>query len=107
MLRASQAGVVLELEQVQLFPYVTELLSQLQSSLQQANELALQDYELRGPLIFSDPHVRALADPQTSGGLLAAVPSAHVKACLSKLVDLGFAATDIGQVTEPGAWIIK
>jgi selenide,water dikinase len=107
MLRASQCGVILELQKIPLFPNVVELLGQLQSSLQQANEIALQDYQLQGPLIFSDPNVRALADPQTSGGLLAAVPAGHVEACLKKLVELGFAAADIGRLTEPGAWIIK
>ena len=31
---------------------------------------------------IDDPHLRLLADPQTCGGLLAAVPAAQAAACL-------------------------
>ena len=107
MLRACGHGVELEADAVPLFPGVAELFLNVQSSLQQANELALQDYELRGALSFAQPQVRALADPQTSGGLLAAVPADRAEACLQGLVDLGFIASDIGQIASDGRWLIK
>jgi selenide,water dikinase len=39
-----------------------------------------------------DPLVRLLCDPQTCGGLLAAVPAASAEACLQALQDAGFAS---------------
>ena len=81
--------------------------AQAQSSIQQANELALQDFELHGPLLPDDPAVRVLADPQTSGGLLAGIPEANVAACLQQLRQLGFAAADIGVVTAAGGWRLQ
>ena len=39
-----------------------------------------------------DPQVRLLCDPQTCGGLLAAVPAATAEACLQALQDAGFAS---------------
>ncbi len=41
-----------------------------------------------------------LLDPQTSGGLLAAVPADEASAALSALVSAGYAAAVIGEVTE-------
>ena len=60
-----------------------------------------------------DPHVgwdesvpdtlrTLLLDPQTSGGLLAAVPADEASAVSSALVSAGYAAAVIGEVTERG-----
>ena len=44
-----------------------------------------------------------LADPQTSGGLLAAVPPRHAADAVAALVDAGYAAAAIGECVEPVA----
>jgi selenide,water dikinase len=46
------------------------------------------------------PRAALLFDPQTAGGLLAAVPSAQAAALLAALADLGETAALIGHVTE-------
>ncbi len=107
MLRACGLGVVLDLSSIPLHAGVVELLGTVQSSLQQANELALQDFELQGVLSFADARIRALADPQTSGGLLAAVPIESAQQCVRNLCELGFAAADIGEIAEQGRWLIR
>lgn len=107
VLRASAAGVTLRLRDIPLFTGVTDLFDNTQSSLQQANELALQDFELRSGIQPDDPRLRALADPQTSGGLLAAVPAAQASNCLQNLAAAGYAAADIGEVQVPGHWVIE
>jgi len=106
MLRASGVGVVVDLGCVPLLSGVERLLGQLQSSLQQANELALADYQLRGALLPDDVRLRALADPQTAGGLLAAVPAEHAASCLQRLQAAGFEAAEIGRIVDTG-WVIQ
>jgi selenide,water dikinase len=107
ILRASAVGVRLTLADIPLFPGVTDLMRRLQSSLQQANELALQDYELRGAIMPDEPRLRALADPQTSGGLLGSVPAEQSDACLAALRDAGYPAAVIGEVLPSGSWVIE
>ena len=107
MLRASAVGVCLMLAEIPLFPGVVELLARLQSSLQQANELAFSDYELRKGILPHEPRLRALADPQTSGGLLAAVPAEHAQTCLAALRAAGYAAADIGEIQACEQWVIQ
>ena len=106
MLRACKLGVSLDLNAIPLLPGIDQLFSLTQSSLQRDNERALQDYEMRGNLTLLDSAVRALADPQTSGGLLAGVPEEHVFDCLERLRALGYTAADIGIVTDTGAAVI-
>ena len=49
---------------------------------------------------LANPRVRLLCDPQTCGGLLAAVPAATAEACLQALQDAGFAsARAVGRLT--------
>ena len=107
MLLASGKSVELHVAQVPVFEGVFSLYAQAQSSIQQANELALQDYELQGPLLLNNPSVRVLADPQTSGGLLAGIPAEKGADCLNQLRKLGFAAADIGVVTASGSWRVQ
>ena len=59
------------------------------SSLQVENEEAFAAFGLEATAI-DDPHLRLLADPQTCGGLLAAVPAAQAAACLEALQAGGF-----------------
>lgn len=107
MLRASEVGVCLQLSQVPVLAGATALFGQMHSSLQEANELALQDYHLQGGIRPDDARVRLLADPQTSGGLLAAVDASQASVCLSALSAAGYTASDVGEVTLEKTWLIE
>ncbi|XOV81879.1 MAG: selenide, water dikinase SelD [bacterium] len=107
ILRASEVGVVLELDAVPALTGAVELIGQLHSSLQSANELALADYQLSAGRQGAAPEIKLLADPQTSGGLLACVPQAQAADCLQKLVGQGYPAACIGHIVESGAWTIR
>ncbi|SFM82351.1 selenide, water dikinase [Thioclava dalianensis] len=52
------------------------------------------------------PRMELLYDPQTSGGLLAAVPAADVAALLEALHAAGYAAAEIGEIT-PGPAMLR
>ncbi|MEM9623372.1 MAG: selenide, water dikinase SelD, partial [Pseudomonadota bacterium] len=106
MLRGAGVGVDLDLAAVPMYPGAIDLLANSPSSLQQANELALQDYVLAGGLRPDNARLRLLADPQTSGGLLAAVPAAQLAACLQALQSVCVAATAIGEITAAD-WQIR
>ncbi len=86
----SLVGVELWADQV---PRLTGALAALDagvaSSLQANNEQALEDFELRGAAPNA-PTVRLLADPQTSGGLLAAVPAHSARECVAALRQAGY-----------------
>ncbi len=102
MLRASGVGVSLELSAVPCYSGAVHALTVAPSSLQQANELALQDYTLQGSLRPDDARLRLLADPQTSGGLLAAIAADQMQNCLTRLREGGYQAAVIGEVTADG-----
>ena len=107
MLRASACGALVRLNDVPMLADVDALIGVLQSSLQNSNELALNDFELRGPLTSSDARLRLLADPQTSGGLLASVPGDAVDEALQRLSRLGYGAADIGEIRDTQTWVIE
>jgi selenide,water dikinase len=69
------------------------------AQLTEANAAPLSMIEGKG-VDLSDPRVRLLCDPQTCGGLLAAVPAPQAEACLQVLQDAGFAsARAVGHLT--------
>ena len=69
---------------------------------------SLQDQNVRLRRAIKDPgalrehkHFPLLFDPQTSGGLLAAIPADNAEACLSELVELGYpVSVIIGTVAD-------
>lgn len=101
MLRPQGLGVDLRVADIPFYRGI-RMFSAVQSSLQSANELNLLDYELKSGLRLDDVRVKALMDPQTSGGLLAAIEPAQVQACLTQLAALGYQAAEIGEITAAG-----
>ena len=102
MMRGSDTGVTVNVDQVPHYGDAGRLIERYPSSLQESNELSFNDYELKGPLTFADPRVRLLADPQTSGGLLASVAPQHCEDALSALEKVGQEGFVIGTVTSSG-----
>ena len=98
MLRASEASASLTLNAIPILPEAVEaLLNGVESSLQKNNEKVFDDcvYDCSS----LDPRLRMLADPQTSGGLLAGVEPDYVSSCLNDLRRFGYAhAQVIGSV---------
>lgn len=109
MLRASSPGLEVSLDPaaVPLLPGAAEALGTgHRSTLHDANLAAIIGL-LESPGAAEAPEVQALVDPQTAGGLLAAVPADRAEACLLALRGPGGQpeAAYIGSVAEgaPGA----
>jgi selenide,water dikinase len=97
MLDASATAATILLSQVPLMPGALELSEAGHgSSLLPANAAATS-WRMTAP---PDPRVALLNDPQTAGGLLAAVPGDMAKALLAALHLKGHQAAIIGEVTE-------
>ena len=85
MLSASGKDAELELGSLPALDGALELLGQgLESSIAPANRARLVAH-LRGNLSPTDASFTLLCDPQTSGGLLAALPEEQAEACLAAL----------------------
>ncbi|MBW4419255.1 MAG: selenide, water dikinase SelD [Myxacorys californica WJT36-NPBG1] len=99
MVRASKVAVTLSLEALPFLEGAQACVEQeIFSSLHPQNIRASQWIENLSA-VRSHPAFPLLFDPQTSGGLLAAVPSAHADPCLSSLKAAGYAhSTIIGSV---------
>lgn len=101
MLRASGADAVVEVDRL---PALDGALAALReghaSSLQPQNKAAASSMPGAGQLAGS-PHYELLFDPQTAGGLLAAVPGAAQQACIAELHEAGYGhAACIGTVRK-------
>jgi selenide, water dikinase len=103
MVRASQVSVALELESIPwLQGSVETVTSGIVSSLQPQNQQAAQAIDNLSQ-VHTCPQFPLLFDPQTSGGLLAAVPLDRAESCLAKLKTLGYPASAIvGHTLTPG-----
>jgi selenide,water dikinase len=98
MLTASGAAATIRLSDIPLMPGALELARAGHgSSLQPAN-LAAVSWRMTAP---EDPRVALLTDPQTAGGLLAAVPADRAEALVAALRAAGHDAARIGTIT-PG-----
>lgn len=96
MLDASEAAATLRLEAIPFMEGAQELARAGQgSSLQPAN-LAAVSWRMTAP---ADPRVDLLTDPQTCGGLLAAVPAEAADGLVQALRAAGHDAARIGEIT--------
>ena len=102
MLRASQCGVELRLSDVPVLTGGLALAQQgVRSSIQGANAQALNDFTVSASVEDTD-RLNLLSDPQTSGGLLACIPSGQADACLRTLRNAGISASVIWQPHTSG-----
>ena len=101
MTRSSGKSVELNLESLPIMDGALEMIeSGIFSSLQEQNVRLRRAIKEPGKL-REHKHFPLLFDPQTSGGLLAAIPAKNAQACLAELRGLGYPATVIiGQVTD-------
>jgi selenide,water dikinase len=97
MLDASSSSATLRLSAIPLMQGASELAAAGHgSSLQPAN-LAAVSWRMTAP---DDPRALLLTDPQTCGGLLAAVPGDAAEGLVKALREAGHEAAVIGEVTE-------
>jgi len=103
LVQASQVGVTLTLNQLPALPGTYQVLaSGIRSSLHPQNQTAAEAIE-NGADYIDQPNWPLLFDPQTSGGLLAAVPSDQVESCLAALHQAGYAhSLVVGRVVPRG-----
>lgn len=102
ILRASGVSARVDLAAVPLMPGAVELATAgIRSSLFEAN--LIHAFGAKAP---SDPRAALLYDPQTSGGLLAAVAPEEAEGILTALGQAGYPAARIGTVTEGEPGII-
>lgn len=100
MCRASSTRAILECEAVPLLHGALSLSQQgVSSTLKPANDIALTDCHIEQRFI-EHPLLAMLTDPQTSGGLLAAVPANQADSCLLQLRAVGLPAAIIGSMVE-------
>jgi len=98
ILRESNAAAELTLEAVPLFDGALDLAKAgLRSHLHAANKSGV-------PIAAGadDPRIDILFDPQTAGGMLAAIPAVGADATLKALSQAGFPSAIIGDITKGG-----
>ena len=95
MLRASDCGAILRLADIPLLPGAEVLAAAgVASSLAPDNRAAVH-----GQMdVVEQPRAALLYDPQTAGGLLAAVPAGQASGVLARLLALGEQAAIVGEV---------
>ncbi len=91
MLRASGVGAVLDGGALPALPGARALAAQgIESTLAPENRAAID--------LPDGVHIALLADPQTSGGLLAGLPASQAEACIAALWAAGCEAVVVGRV---------
>ncbi|VAW50078.1 NADH dehydrogenase-like protein / Selenide,water dikinase [hydrothermal vent metagenome] len=101
MTRSSGKSVTLNLDSLPILDGALEMIeSGIFSSLQEQNVRLRRAIKEPGELT-KHKHFPLLFDPQTSGGLLAAIPAANAAACLVELKELAYPISVIlGEVTD-------
>ncbi len=102
MMAASQVNATLKLDNIERLPGVEHTLQKgILSSLHARNRQAAIAHIQTHTTHSASPLFQILFDPQTSGGLLASIPSSHVETCLNELHCLGFEHSQcIGTLTS-------
>jgi len=101
ILQASGVAAELALASVPVLPGAVETArAGLTSSLQPQNQRAAERIAHQGKVAAADRYP-LLFDPQTSGGLLVAVPEGNAQACLAALRDRGYPESEIVGRTMP------
>ncbi len=91
MIAASNVSVSLELSTLAMLPGVESTLRQgLISSLHERNKRGAINRIQTHSIQSASPAFKVLFDPQTSGGLLASLPTEQVESCLNSLRQLGY-----------------
>ena len=100
MCRAGKVGATLDQQQLPVLDGALSLARQgIASTLKPANDAALASCEVPGQRV-DHPLITVLTDPQTSGGLLAAVPAQALADCLLSLQQAQVPVWHIGTVTH-------
>ena len=101
MTRSSGKSVELNLNSLPIMDGALEMIETgIFSSLQEQNVRLRRAIKDPGELT-GHKHFPLLFDPQTSGGLLAAIPAENAEACLAELKELGYpVSVIIGEVTD-------
>jgi len=101
MARASDVGVELDLAAVPLLPGAADAASGGHLSTLHPENARAEQYVQGVDALARDPRFLLLFDPQTAGGLLAAVPEERAEACRADMVAAGYAsAAIVGRVVE-------
>ena len=101
MTKSSGKSVSLNLNNLPIMEGALEMIETgIFSSLQEQNVRLRRAIKAPGDLT-QHKNFPLLFDPQTSGGLLAAIPADNAEACLTELYELGYALSlVIGEVTD-------
>jgi selenide,water dikinase len=101
LLRASGASARVELARLPALPGAVELLARGErSTAHEENRRAVRSLAL-APEVAADPRLELLFDPQTSGGLLLAVPAARAAQLVERVTAAtGLAAAVIGETVS-------
>jgi selenide,water dikinase len=99
---ASQAGVLLKYKELAFYPGAAEMYQKrVTTDSNRANRALLAQHDLKIQTSLSAAETELLYDPQTSGGLLLALPQAQATELLEALHENGVAAAAcIGEVIE-------
>jgi selenide,water dikinase len=100
MLRASECTATLTLAALPALPGVPDLIARGVES------PAATDNRRLLTTLPDDTREALLTDPQTSGGLLAAVPAANAGACIAALTAAGIAAARVGAVSAGAVGLV-
>jgi selenide,water dikinase len=102
MLLSSGVGAELEFDKVPLYKGVKDMaaMGMIPGGAYRNLDYMKPHLKWRGPAVEKDDALLILADPQTSGGLLIALPEDKCNCLFSALEDRGVSGSIIGQITS-------
>lgn len=101
MLSNSQLQATVYAKRIPILPGAKLLFEQGLSSSLQSDNLLAADKVFTKDRVQNSVQLNLLVDPQTSGGLLAAVPRESAAPCLDELLNAGYTASIIGELSAP------